>query len=131
MEDRESPNSRVVDEIPLTLGFDSQMLQVEDVWLPNSCIVVEFGLDEIPSTSSFDFAVCHLLAMEVNPFHVIFNLNGVLITTCFDKDSCIVIFRLGLKQFLEKCLAQFQVYIWFVAQHHNIYNYLGQIWHKT
>jgi hypothetical protein len=25
---------------------------------------------------------------------------------------------------------QFQVYIWSIAQCHNIYNYLDQIWHK-
>jgi hypothetical protein len=31
-----------------------------------------------------------------------------------------------LKEFLEKCLVQFQVYILFIAQNHNIYNYLSQ-----
>jgi hypothetical protein len=52
-ENKESPNSCAVveiglDEIPLTLGFDSQMLQAEDVESPNSCTVVEVNLDEIP-----------------------------------------------------------------------------------
>jgi hypothetical protein len=28
---------------------------------------------------------------------------------------------------LEKCLMQFQVYIWSIAHRHNIYNYLDQI----
>jgi hypothetical protein len=36
-----------------------------------------------------------------------------------------------LKEFLKKCLAWFQVYIWFATHRHNNYNYLDQIWHKT
>ncbi len=98
---------------------------------PNSCAGFEINLDEIPSTSSFDIILPHLPTTKVNPFHVIFDMNEVLITTHFDKGSHTIIFRLGLKELLEKCLAQFKVYIWFVAQHHNIYNYLDQIWHKT
>jgi hypothetical protein len=52
-ENMESPNSHAVveaglDEIPLTLGFDSQMFQAKDVELPNSCAVVVVSLDEIP-----------------------------------------------------------------------------------
>jgi hypothetical protein len=65
--------------------------------------------------------------MEVNPFHMIFNLNGVLIITHFDRGSHTVIIRPGLKEFLEKCLVQFQVYIWSAAQQHSIYNYLHHI----
>ncbi len=104
---------------------------------PNSRAIVEIALDEIPSTSSIDSLqvfpssvdplMLHSHVEEENPFHVIFNLNEVLITTCFDKGSHTIILHLGLKEFLKKCLAQFQVYIWFVAQHHNIYNYLDQI----
>ncbi len=67
---------------------------------------------------------------EVSPFHVILYLNKVFIATHFDKGSHIIIFRIGLKEFLEKCPARFQVYIWFATQCHNIYNYLNQIWHK-
>jgi len=103
---------------------------VKDVELPNSH-VVEINLDEVPLTSSFNFVVPHSLVVESSPFHVIFDLNGVLLATCFDKGSRIVIFHPGLKEFFEKYLAQFQVYNWFVAQHHNIYSYLDQIWHKT
>ncbi len=73
----------------------------------------------------------HLPMVEVSLFCVIFDQNGILIITCFDKGSFIVVFCLGLKEFLEKCLAQFQVYIWSTTQCHNIYNYLDQIWHKT
>jgi hypothetical protein len=68
---------------------------------------------------------------------MIFYLNQVLITTCFEKGgygkgaSHILGVKHGLKEFLEKCLAQFHVYIWSIVQHHNIYNYLDQIWCKT
>ncbi len=93
--------------------------------------LLKVSLDEIPSTSSVDSPVPRSHAMEVNPFHVIFNLNKILIATHFNRGSCIVTLHLGLKEFMEKCLAQFQIYIWFVAQCHNIYNYLDQIWRKT
>jgi hypothetical protein len=88
-------------------------------------------LDEIPSTLGVNSAVLHLPASEMSPFHVIFYLNGILIATCFNKRSRTNILHPGLKEFLEKCLMQFQVYIWSIAQCHNIYDYLDQIWHKT
>ncbi len=99
--------------------------------LPNSRAIVAINLDEIPSTSIVDSEVPHLLVMEVSPFHVIFDLNKVLIVTRFDKGSRTVILRLGLKEFLDKCLTPFQVYIWSTIQHHNIYDYLDHIWCKT
>jgi len=47
-EDVELPNSCVVVEvsfieIPSTLDFESQMLQIEDVESPNSCAIVEMA----------------------------------------------------------------------------------------
>jgi len=102
----------------LTSDFDSQMLPVEDVESPNSFTA------NIPLTLGFNFEVPCSLAVEVSPFHVIFNLNEVLIATWFIRGFRTIICHLGLKEFLEKCLAQFHVYIWFIAQHHNIYNYL-------
>ncbi len=110
VKDKESPNSCTVveislDEIPLTLGFDSQMLRVEDVESPNSCTIIVINLDEIPLTSSVNSPMFHLATTKVCPFHVIFNLNGIMITTCFDKCSYTIIFCHGLKEFLEKCLA--------------------------
>ncbi len=104
-----------LDEIPLTLGFDSQRPQMENVELPYSCIVVKVNLDEIPLTSSVNSPMLHSATRKVCPLHVIFDLNGIMITTCFDKRSCTIIFCHGLKEFLEKCLMQFQVYIWFAA----------------
>jgi hypothetical protein len=55
VKDTTLPNSRMVVktglvEIPLTLGFDSQMLQAKNVESPNSCVVVAIGLDEVPLT---------------------------------------------------------------------------------
>jgi hypothetical protein len=103
------------------------------VELLNSRVVIEVGLDEIPSTLGGDSAMPHLPIMEMNPFHVIFYFNKFLITTRFDKGkygktaSCTVIFHPGLKEFMEKCLVQFHVYICFITQRHNIYNYLDQI----
>jgi len=108
VEDRELPSSHAVDEIPSTSGFDSQMPHAEDVESLNSCLVVEVGLNEIPSTLGFDSTVPCLLAMEVSPFHVIFNLNEVLIATHSDRSSHTIIFCPRLKELLEKCLAQFQ-----------------------
>jgi hypothetical protein len=97
-----------LNEIPPTSGFDSQMPQVKDMESLNSCLVVEVDLNEIPSTLGFDFVVLRSLVMEVNPFHVIFNLNEVLIATHFNRGSHAIILHIGLKEFLEKCFVQFQ-----------------------
>ncbi len=47
----------------------------------NSCTVVEAGLDEIPSTSNVDYEMPHSPIAKVNPFHVIFDLDRVLVAT--------------------------------------------------
>ncbi len=91
------------------------MPQVEDVESPNSHMIVAVTLDKILLTLGVDSTMHHSFTTKVGPFHVIFYLNGVLITTYFDKGFQSVILRLGLKEFLEKCLAQFQVYIWSIT----------------
>jgi hypothetical protein len=59
----------------------------------------------------------HLLVVEVSPFHVIFDLNEVLVTTHFNKGGYgkptfrTIILKHGLKELLEICVAQFHVYI--------------------
>jgi hypothetical protein len=78
---------------------------------PNSCAIVAICLDEILSTSSVDSEMPHSPMVKMNSFHVIFDLNGVLIATRFDKGSCLVILHPGFKEFLEKCLSQFQIYM--------------------
>jgi hypothetical protein len=41
-----------------------------------------------------------------------------------------IVLRLGLKGYLERYMSQFIVYIWFVAQRHNINNYVDEIKHE-
>ncbi len=84
---------------------------------PNSRTVIELGLDEIPLTSGGDSLVPLLPSPKVSSFHVIFDLNKVLIATRFDKGgygkvaSHTVILQPRLKELLEKCLMQFHNYI--------------------
>jgi hypothetical protein len=78
---------------------------VENVESPNSRTVVVVDFDEIFLISGVDSEVPCLPMVEVSPLHVIFNLNGVMITTHFDKGFCTVIFCPSLKEFLEKCLS--------------------------
>jgi hypothetical protein len=73
----------------------------------NSHVTVEIGLDEILSMSGGNSPLQCSHVVEVSPFYVIFDLNGVLITTHFNKGFYIVIFCPRLKEFLEKCFAQF------------------------
>jgi hypothetical protein len=116
-EDVELPNSCVnFIEIPLTLGFECQMFHAKDVESTNSCVVVEVSLNEILLISSVNSLVLRLHTMEVSPFHVIFNLNEVLIATRFDKGYRTIFFHPILKEFLKKFLVQFQVYIWCKTQ---------------
>jgi hypothetical protein len=80
------------------------------VKLSNSHAAVEINLDEIPLISGGNSLVFRLLVTKVSPFHMIFNLNKVIIATHFDKGgygkatSHITILFLGLKEFLEKCV---------------------------
>jgi len=118
------PHSRVVveinlDEIPLILGFNSHIPQAKDVELPNSRTVVKVGLDERPLTLNVNSLVLCSHVAKVSPFQMIFYMNGILIVTCFDKGFYIVILYPRLKEFLEKFLVQFQVYIWSTTHCHN------------
>ncbi len=100
-----------MDEIPPTLGFDFQMFKAKDVELPNSSTVVVIGFDEIPLILGVDFKMFYSHVRKVSPFHVIFDVNRILIATQFDRGSYTIIIHLGLKEFLEKCHTKFQVYI--------------------
>jgi hypothetical protein len=70
---------------------------------PNSHAAIEIGLDEILSTSCGNSPLHCSHVVEVSPFYVIFDLNGILITIHFNKGFSIVIFCPSLKEFLEKC----------------------------
>ncbi len=96
-----------MDEIPSTLGFNSQMFKAKDVELPNLGAIVVISFDEIPLPLGVDSKMPCSLVVKVSPFHVIFNLNKVLITTHFDRGSYTVLLRHGLKELLEKCLVEF------------------------
>ncbi len=48
-------------------------------------ILGEQKLHEMPSTLGVDSPMPCLPSLEVSPLHVIFDLNGVLVTTCFDR----------------------------------------------
>ncbi len=51
--------------------------------------------------------------MEVNHYHLIFDLNGVLVATSEGQTrSCLMILRPGLKEFLFAYVKEFTVYIW-------------------
>ncbi len=53
--------------------------------LSNSHVVVELGLDEIPSTLGSNFLMLRPPIAKVSSFHVIFDLNGIPIATHFEK----------------------------------------------
>jgi hypothetical protein len=78
---------------------------VKDVEPLNSCAIIEVDLDEIPLTLGGDSLMPCLPTTRVNPFHVIFKLNKILIATHFNKDKYgkitfhIVILHHGLKEF--------------------------------
>ncbi len=76
------------------------------------------------------------------PLHVIFDLNGVFLAMKFNSGpptrhgrspvpSRTICLKPRLKDFLEWCLVQFELYIWFVAQRHNIKAYLNKIYEET
>jgi len=85
------------------------MFQAKNVESLNSRAIVVVSLDEIPSTLSVDSKLSHSHVAKANPFHVTFNLDEILIATCFDRGFYTVILQLGLEEFVEKCLAHFQV----------------------
>jgi hypothetical protein len=74
---------------------------------------------------------------------MLFNLNGIFITTHFETIEnmgfsiqhrqrppipfCILVLRPRLKELLEQCMKQFIKYIKYVTQCQNVYNYLDKI----
>jgi hypothetical protein len=79
--------------------------KVEKMESPYSCTFVVLRLDEMPLTLGVDSLMLHSPSVKMNPFHVIFYLNRILVVTHFDggyhkAPSCTVILLLGLKEFL-------------------------------
>jgi hypothetical protein len=89
------------------------------VELPNSRTFGEKELHEMSSTLGVDSLVPHSPSPKVSPLCVIF--YGIIVSTHFDRGryqrapSPIVVFKLGLRIFFERCVMQFHLYISFVA----------------
>jgi hypothetical protein len=85
--------------------------EVEEVESSNSHVVGELRLDEMPLISGVDSLVPRSPPLEVSLFHVIFNLNKILVATHFNKGkygklaSCIVILKPRLKKSLKRCVS--------------------------
>jgi hypothetical protein len=54
--------------------------------------------------------------VEVSDYHLIFDLNGVFVVTGESQiKTCLVVLKLGLKEFLSACVKNIMVYIWSLA----------------
>ncbi len=70
--------------------------------------------------------------MEVNEYHLIFNLNGVLVVTGEGQTkSRLIVLRPGLKEFFFACVKKFTMYIWSSAMKRNFLKHLDIIAKKT
>ncbi len=69
--------------------------------------------------------------LEVNDYHLIFNLNGVLIVTREGKLKLSMVLKLGLKDFLLACVIFKIMYIWSSAMRRNFLRHLEIIAKKT
>jgi hypothetical protein len=72
-----------------------------------------------------------LLVVEVNHYHLIFDLNGVFMATSEGRTkSRLVILKPGLKEFLFAYVKEFIVYIWSSTMGKNISRHLEIITKK-
>ncbi len=84
--------------------------EVEEVVSLNSWAFGKLEVHEMPLISRMDSQMIHLPSLEVNPLHVIFNINEVLVATRFNKAKyqrvppCSVVLKPRLKEFLEICV---------------------------
>ncbi len=68
------------------------------------------------------------LVVEMSDYHLIFDLNGVLVATGEGQSkSHLVVLRLGLKEFLSICIKKFMMYIWSLATKRNFSRHLDII----
>jgi hypothetical protein len=73
----------------------------------------------------------HIL-LEVSDYHLIFDLNGVLVAMNEGQTRiCLIVMRLGFKEFLSTCVKTFMVYIWSLAMKRNFSRHLKIIVEKT
>jgi hypothetical protein len=70
--------------------------------------------------------------VEVSDYHLIFDLNGVLVATNEGQTkSCLVVLKPSLKEFLFACVEKFMVYIWSSIMKRNFLKHLDIIIEKT
>jgi len=70
--------------------------------------------------------------MEMIDYHLIFNLNGVLVATNESQiRSCPIVLKLGLKELFSTCVKKFTMYIWSLAMKRNFSRHLDIIAEKT
>jgi TFIIF-interacting CTD phosphatase-like protein len=69
--------------------------------------------------------------MEVSEYHLIFDLNGVLVVTSEGQTkSRPLVLKPNLKEFLFACVKKFKVYIWSLTMKRNILKHLDIIIEK-
>jgi hypothetical protein len=76
------------------------------------------------------FGSCELirLVVEVNDYHLIFNLNGVLVAASEGQTrSPLIVLRPDLKEFLFTCKKIFTMYMWSSAMTRNFSRHLDII----
>jgi len=72
------------------------------------------------------------LVLEMSDYHLIFNLNGVLMAIGEGQSkSHLVVLRPGLKEFLSICIKKFMMYIWSLAMKRNFLRHLDIIIKRT
>jgi hypothetical protein len=68
----------------------------------------------------------------VSDYHLIFNLNGVLVAMNEGQTRTqLVVLRLGIKEFCSACVKTFMVYIWSLVMKRNFLKHLEIIVEKT
>jgi hypothetical protein len=70
--------------------------------------------------------------MEMIDYHLIFNLNGVLVVISESQiRSCLIVLNFGLKEFFSTCVKKFTMYVWSSAMKRNFSKHLDIIAEKT
>ncbi len=81
---------------------------------------------------SFCFSEKTQHTMEVNDYHLIFDLNGVLVVTGEDQfKSHLVVLKPSLKEFIFACVKKFMVHILSLSMKRNFLRHLDIIAKKT
>jgi hypothetical protein len=114
-------------EITMTLGFAKDDQQE---FTPSFGFVKDTQHEK--TRMSFNSCEQTWLVMEVSDYHLIFDLNGVLVAIGEGQTkSHLVVLRLGFKKFLSACVNKFTMYKWSLAMKRNFLKHLDIIVEKT